>query len=126
MQKVILIGLAGLCGTLARFGLSEAATRAFGDSFPVGTLTVNLLGCFVAGFLMHVFYDRASASELARLSLMVGFLGGFTTFSALGLQTFELFKGGQPALGILNLVVSNLGGLLLVWLGYVVSKLTIA
>ncbi len=83
MQKIILIGFAGLCGTLARFGLSEAATKTFGDSFPVGTLAVNLLGCFFAGFLMHVFYDRASAPELARVTLMVGFLGGFTTFSAL-------------------------------------------
>lgn len=126
MQKVILIGLAGFCGTLARFGLSEATTRIFGYSFPLGTLVVNLAGCFLAGFLLHLFANRGDTSEVARLSLMIGFLGGFTTFSAFGVQTFELFKGGQPAMGMANLVISNVGGLLLVWFGYAVSKLLIA
>ena len=113
-----------MCGTLARFGLSEVTTRAFGDAFPFGTLVVNLIGCFLAGFLLHFFTDHGN--EIVRLSLMIGFLGGFTTFSAFGLQTFELFKSGQPVLATLNLVVSNLGGILLVWLGYAVSKLVIA
>jgi CrcB protein len=126
MQRLILIGLAGLIGTLARFEVSEIASRRLGEAFPLGTLIVNVVGCFLAGFLFYAVQERAMVSETMRLTIMVGFLGGFTTFSSFGLQTFTLFKSGQVGLGLLNVAVSNLLGITVVWLGYSVSKVALS
>jgi len=123
MHRVLLIGLAGLVGTVARFGLSGMMAKRFGESFPVGTLLVNLVGCFLAGLFYQLFEDRLNVSEVVRAVLMIGFLGGFTTFSAFGLQTFELLKGGALGLAMMNLLVSNVAGLFLVWVGYSVARL---
>ncbi|HEY6806503.1 MAG TPA: fluoride efflux transporter CrcB [Pyrinomonadaceae bacterium] len=126
MQRLILIGLAGLIGTLARFGVSEIASKRIGESFPWGTLIVNIVGCFLAGFLFYVVQERALVSETTRLAIMVGFLGGFTTFSSFGLQTFTLLKSGQVGLGLLNVAVSNVVGIIVVWVGYSVSKVALS
>jgi CrcB protein len=122
MQRLLLIGLAGLIGTLIRFEVSEIASRRIGESFPWGTLIVNVAGCFLAGFLFYVVQERALVSETMRLTIMVGFLGGFTTFSSFGLQTFTLLKSGQIGLGLLNVAVSNLVGITVVWLGYSIGR----
>jgi CrcB protein len=122
MQRLILIGVAGLAGTLARFGLSEVAAKRLGTSFPTGTFTVNIIGCFMAGFLFWALQERSLVSETLRLAIMVGFLGGFTTFSAFGVQTFALFKNGEVGLGLLNLALSNFIGLGVVWAGYALAK----
>ena len=126
MQRLIFIGLAGFVGTLARFGLSEIASRRLGTSFPIGTLTVNIIGCFLAGFLFYAVQERTTVSETVRLAIVVGFLGGFTTFSAFGVQTFALFKNGEVGLGLLNVAISNVFGIAVVWVGYSIAKLTIA
>jgi CrcB protein len=123
MRQLILIGFAGLVGTVARFGLSEFLAERIGGSFPWGTLMVNLVGCFLAGFLFCVFQERTTGNEVIRAVLMVGFLGGFTTFSAFGLQTFALLKNSQVGLALLNLLVSNLVGLAMVWAGYSTARL---
>jgi CrcB protein len=123
MQKLLLIGLAGLAGTLLRYGLSGWTARQFGENFPAGTLVVNLIGCFLAGLLFHLMFERYVSSETLRAVVLVGFLGGFTTFSSFGLQTFALMRGGEPGFAVLNIVVSNVGGVLMVWLGYMLAKL---
>jgi fluoride exporter len=122
MQRILLIGLAGLLGTLARYGLSGFVARRVGETFPTGTLVVNVTGCFLAGFLFHVLQERLLVNEVARTALMIGFLGGFTTFSSFGLQTFTLLKEGEVALGMVNVVVSNLAGLVTVWAGYSLAR----
>lgn len=123
MQRVFFIGLAGFLGTIARLGLSGLIASRFGEKFPTGTLLVNLLGCFLAGLLYQLFEDRVGGGQMVRACLMIGFLGGFTTFSAFGLQTFELLKSGAVALAMLNILLSNAAGLCLVWLGYSLGKL---
>jgi CrcB protein len=122
MQRVLLIALAGLCGTLGRYWLSGLVARRYGESFPAGTLAVNLSGCFLAGLSACLLAERYAASETARAVVLVGFLGGFTTFSAFGLQTFTLLRDGRVGLAFLNLAASNLCGLLLVWAGYALAK----
>ena len=92
MQRLFIIGAAGLVGTLARYGVSVGVTKRFGEAFPLGTLAVNLSGCFLAGCLFYFFVERYSVNELTASAVMIGFLGGFTTFSAFGLQTFTLFE----------------------------------
>jgi CrcB protein len=122
MMKVLLIGLGGLLGTLGRYWLAGLVGERYGESFPLGTLAVNLVGCFLAGLLFYLMQERLLVNQTLRAIVMIGFLGGFTTFSAYGLQTFTLLRDGQFAFAALNLLVSNALGLLLVWAGYTLAK----
>ena len=122
MQKTLVIGLAGLVGTLARYWLSGWIGRKFGETFPTGTLVVNLVGCFLVGFLYHSFEERHLVDPMIRSAVLIGLLGGFTTFSAYGIQTFTLLRDGEFALALLNVFISNFCGLLLVWTGYTLAK----
>ena len=123
MLKILFIGLAGLLGTLCRYWLSGVVARRYGETFPAGTLVVNLLGCLLIGLLFYMFQERYVVGQTARTVVLVGFLGGFTTFSSYGLQTFTLLQDGEFAYAALNVVASNLLGLLLVWGGYTLAKL---
>jgi CrcB protein len=118
MQRLIYMGLAGGVGTLMRYWLAEWTARRFGETFPTGTLVVNLLGCFLAGLLFYLMLDRYLVSPTVRTVVLIGLLGGFTTFSAFGLQTFTLLREGEMGLALFNIAISNIGGLLLVWVGY--------
>ena len=122
MWRILLIGLAGLFGTLGRYWLSGVAARRFGETFPVGTLLVNVMGCFLAGFLFYLMQERFLVNQTARTVILVGLLGGFTTFSSFGLQTFTLIRDSQFGYAALNVVVSNLAGLLMVWVGYTLAR----
>lgn len=125
LQRLLLVGLAGGAGTLCRFGLSGLVARHFGETFPTGTLIVNLSGCFLAGFLLYPFNERFLVNEVLRTTVMIGFLGGFTTFSSFGLQTFTLAKDGELFFAFLNVAASNALGLICVWAGYALSKLAL-
>lgn len=123
MQKVLLIGLAGLVGTIGRYALSGVVARRFGETFPAGTMLVNIVGCFLAGLLFYLLQERNLVGPTARTVVMIGFLGGFTTFSSFGLQTFTLLRDGEFWFASLNIIGSNMLGLLMVWAGYTVAKL---
>ncbi len=116
MVKLLLIGLGGFAGSVARYGVSVLSTR-FGASFPYGTLAVNLLGCLVVGGLVPFLEGTPPLPERARLLVVTGFLGGFTTFSAFGLETQALVHRGQPGLAALYVAASVGLGLGAVWLG---------
>ena len=118
MLKLLLIALGGGLGTLARYGMVGFAQRLADHHFPVGTLTVNLLGCFAIGALSAFFSGSVEIREEYRWALVAGFLGGFTTFSAFGFETFALFESREGGLALANIAVSTLGGLASVWAGY--------
>ena len=118
-----MIGSAGLVGTLCRYWLSGVLARRYGETFPTGTLAVNVAGCFLIGFLFYMFQERYVVGQTARSVVLVGFLGGFTTFSSYGLQTFTLLRDGEFAYAAANVFASNLLGLLMVWGGYALAKL---
>ena len=122
MSKTILIGIAGLIGTLLRYWLASFVTRQSGETFPWGTLVVNIVGCLIAGAVFHLTEERALFNPTVRTVILIGLLGGFTTFSSYGLQTFALLKDGALGLATLNLVVSNVLGVLMVWAGYGLAK----
>ena len=122
MQKTILIALAGLVGTLLRYWLSELVARQHGETFPWGTMVVNLLGCLMAGVVFFLAQERLLLSPTVRTVIMIGLLGGFTTFSSYGLQTFTLLRDGEFGQGILNVAASNILGLFMVWVGYVLGR----
>lgn len=122
MYRIFLIGVAGLAGTLARYWLSGWADERWGMTFPIGTLIVNLSGCLAMGFLFQATAERFLVDPIVRTAILVGFLGGFTTFSSFGIQTFTLLRDGELFLATINVVVSNVVGIAFVWAGYAVSK----
>lgn len=122
MSKLFLIGLAGFIGTVSRYLLSGVIAKRYGETFPMGTLIVNLIGCFLVGLLFYLLEERFLVNQTARTVILIGFLGGFTTFSSYGLQTFTLLQDGEFGFAVLNITVSNLVGLLLVWAGYTLAR----
>jgi CrcB protein len=122
MSRTLLVGIAGLAGTLLRYWLSGFVARRYGETFPVGTMVVNVLGCLLAGAIFNLTEERFLMNPTLRTVILIGFLGGFTTFSSYGLQTFTLLRDGEFGLATLNVAVSNVLGLFMVWLGYGLVK----
>jgi len=122
MGKLLLIGWAGFIGTLSRYWLSGEVAKRYGETFPLGTLVVNLLGCFLVGLLFYLLQERFLVNQTVRTVVLTGLLGGFTTFSSFGLQTFTLMQDGELGLAALNVIVANVLGLFLVWAGYTLAK----
>lgn len=123
MSRLLLIGLAGFVGTLGRYWLSGVVARRYGETFPLGTLVVNLAGCFLVGLLFYLMQERFMVNPTTRTVILIGFLGAFTTFSSIGLQTFTLLQDGEFGLATLNLTASNFVGLALVWAGYTLARI---
>ena len=122
MQKTILIGLAGLVGTVLRYWLAGYVARQYGETFSWGTMAVNLIGCLAAGAVFYATEERFVVNPTLRTVILIGLLGGFTTFSSYGLQTFVLLRDGEYGLATLNVVTSNVLGLFMVWVGYALGK----
>jgi CrcB protein len=122
-MKIILVFLGGGMGAVARYWMQGAVHDVAGASFPYGTLSVNVLGAFVIGFLMTVFEARFLVQPALRVFLTIGILGGFTTFSAFSFETFRLFQEGSISAGLLNAFVSVTGCLAATWFGTIAGKL---
>jgi len=112
--------LGGALGSLARYLVSSAVVARFSGRFPLGTWIVNITGCFFIGLLMAHF-DARGVHPNWRLLLVVGVLGGFTTFSAFEYETFLRARDGAPLLALWNVVASVVFGYLAVWLGVAVA-----
>jgi fluoride exporter len=120
----LLIGLGGFIGANARFLVGRAVASAFDTRFPLGTFLINIGGSFLLGILGAIAAQKASpGSDVLRLSLGVGFLGAFTTFSTFEFETHSLLSDGAWAAAIGNVVASVLIGLLAVRAGIVVARL---
>jgi len=117
-----MIGVAGLIGTILRYWLSGYVARQHGETFPWGTMAVNLVGCLLTGLVFYLTEERFLFSPTARTVILIGLLGGFTTFSAYGLQTLTLLRDGQVGLATLNVVASNVLGVFMVWVGHTLGK----
>jgi len=119
---MLLVALGGAIGSVARFKMSGLVLHGTPNwRFPAGTLAVNLIGCLIAGLLAGMAVKQDVFSPEARLFLFTGLLGGFTTFSAFGLETLLLLKRGETVVAVANVVVSIVVGLLVAWLGYELS-----
>ncbi len=112
----------GGLGAMARFALGSFVLARAGEGFPWGTLVVNWLGCLAIGLVAAGFDAWTDHPANLRLFLVTGILGGFTTFSAFGLEAFELFADGETAPALLYVGGSLAGGLLAVALGLHLSK----
>ncbi len=121
MLKYLLIAVGGALGSLARYGMQGWIKQVFVTAIlPLGTMAVNILGCFAIGLLSG--YLRGPhglrVPEAYQIGLMVGVLGGFTTFSSFGLESFNLANDGQFLFAALNVVLSCTLGLAAVWIGF--------
>lgn len=120
----LVIFLGAGAGGVCRYLMGTAVQRlANGWIFPIGTFAVNMLGCFVIGLLAQLAEARGAFALEWRLFLFVGVLGGFTTFSSFGLETYQLLRDGQYLLAAGNAAGQVIAGLMLVWLGYVCGRL---
>ena len=122
MSKLLLIGMFGAAGALSRYLAGGLAVRWFGESFPAGTLIVNVAGCFLIGVLYHVSQATALVSDDWRAGIGIGFLGGLTTFSTFGYETFRSLEDGLWRAAGINVVSNMLLGLAAVWLGVVLAR----
>ena len=120
--RYVLIMAGGALGALCRYGLQGWVQRFTDGSFPLGTLIVNVTGCFVIGVLNMLFSGPWPIRIDYRVGLVVGLLGGFTTFSAFGWETFALASEDQLAGALMNVVLSVSLGMAAVWFGYRVAE----
>ncbi|HET7669795.1 MAG TPA: fluoride efflux transporter CrcB [Burkholderiales bacterium] len=119
-KSILLVALGGGLGSIARHLLSGwVLHRAVAQPFPAGTFLVNIIGCFAVGLLAGLAVKHEFFSASTRLFLFTGIAGGFTTFSAFGLETFHLLRKGDLGIAAGYVTLSVLVGLLVVWVGFV-------
>ncbi len=124
MLKIAIIGLGGGLGAILRYLMAGGVhSLAKSTSFPVGTMTVNVTGCLLIGLGGGLIESRQLFSPEWRAFLFMGVLGGFTTFSTFGLETFNLAKEGQWLASFGNVGISLVLGLAAVLAGHMISRL---
>lgn len=122
LLTISLVALGGAVGSVSRYLLGvwiQSASQSV--DFPFGTLTVNLVGCFVIGLLSQLAESRGVFTPETRGLVFIGLLGGFTTFSSFGNDTINLFRDGETVNALVNVGANVIIGLALVWLGRTVA-----
>jgi len=122
LLSVMYVAIGGALGSVSRY-LLGTWTQSVSKSidFPYGTLAVNLIGCFVIGFLSQLAEARGAFTSESRSFVFIGILGGFTTFSSFGNDTINLFRDGETFNALANIGANVIVGLLLVWLGRTIA-----
>jgi CrcB protein len=118
MKSYLLIALFGAIGTVARFSVVQITPKIFQSTFPIGTLVVNLLGCFLIGLVSGILDTKfISIDENFKNYITIGFLGGFTTFSSFSQDFFNLVNNSNYLLAFIYIFISVFFGLLMFYLG---------
>jgi CrcB protein len=123
MYTLLAVAIGGAFGSVLRFAAAQKITQATGNSFPYGILFVNVVGCFAIGILSILLLDRFSLSPAWRAGILIGFLGGFTTFSSFSLDTFNLFEQGAYLAATLNILLNTGLCVIATFLGVFVGRL---
>jgi CrcB protein len=123
MINILIVGAGGFLGTIARFVAVRSIDGKLNAAFPYGTLTVNLIGSLILGFIMAFLMRKTGVSEQWKIFLGAGFCGGFTTFSAFAWENFSLFHGKMAPTALLYIGISLVGGLLAVTCGAWLSRI---
>jgi len=121
--KVLLVGVGGFLGSMARYLLSGYVQAGTSATFPYGTLAVNVTGCLFIGVLSQLAEARSFLSPDARAMVLVGILGGYTTFSAFGNETVNLLRDADWSLAIVNVGAHVVFGIGAVWFGRMLAHL---
>ena len=123
VTSVIAVACGGALGSVARFLTIEIAQLLFGNRFPIGTLIVNCLGSLLIGVFMGLYMDRLANFEYWRLIIVVGFLGGYTTFSSFAWDTWTLYMSGHWLAALVNLILNNVLTIMLLVAGMLSGRL---
>ena len=124
MTKFLMVGLGGFLGSVMRYGTGLLVDQYnCPDCPPLGTLVVNALGCLVIGLLGGVAESRGLLADSGRLFLLIGVLGGFTTFSSFGMESFELLRTGSWGMALGHVMLQVVAGLTAVWMGFSLARL---
>lgn len=123
LQNAFWVGLGGMIGCISRYFVSLWMHLLLGMKFPWGTLVVNIIGCLVVGMLMYVIEDRHELPTAVRLFLITGILGGFTTFSAFGLETLELIRAARYPAAAFYVIASIGFGLAAIVVGRTIAAI---
>ena len=123
MFKLVLLGLAGGLGALARYGIGGAVHRVMGAGFPWGTAAANLIGCFLFGLIWSLAEERLMISSQVRLIVLTGFMGSFTTFSTFIFESGMFVRDQQWFLALANLAGQNILGLAALAAGFALARL---
>lgn len=115
--KVVLVMVGGSLGAASRYGIGLLTARLWGTGFPWGTLVVNLGGCFIIGVLFAMADRSRLLTADMRLLLITGYLGALTTFSSFSLETINAGRAGLALQALTNILINNVGGLALTYLG---------
>lgn len=121
-MKLLLLVIGGALGAVTRYEVSTLCARTHGSAFPMGTLYVNLAGCFLIGLVFGLGEVRGISPQF-RLFFITGFLGALTTFSTYSLETVTNAGNGMAGVALLNIAVNNIGGLALVQAGLLLSRI---
>ena len=123
-SQISAIMLGGSLGALMRFIVSNAINERIPANFPFGTLTVNVLGSFLMGFLAMWLVENLGLNPLLRLAIFVGFLGAFTTFSTFSMETLNLIEEGLVSRALLNMLINVSLSIFAVWLGVLLGRMS--
>ncbi|NDJ77890.1 MAG: CrcB family protein [Chloroflexi bacterium] len=123
LQRLVLVGLAGAVGTIARYGLGGLVQHWVGGTLPWGTLAVNMAGCFLFGVVWTLADERLLIDDETRVIVLGGFMGAFTTFSTFIFDTGGFMREEQWLLATGNVAVQTLVGLAFLFLGMVAGRL---
>ncbi|HTV60672.1 MAG TPA: fluoride efflux transporter CrcB [Verrucomicrobiae bacterium] len=122
MTKYLLVAFGGALGSVLRFWAGGYVSTRMGTRFPYGTFVINITASFLIGFIMTVLAERTNWNPNWRYLIPIGFLGGYSTFSAFEYESFRVFQDGELLIAGMNIVFSVVVGFFSVWLGVITGR----
>ncbi len=122
MKTIVLVGIGGAIGSVLRYLTAMVVQKYYASVFPLATLLTNLIGCFLIGIIVGWLTKNQMADSNLKWLLVTGFCGGYTTFSAFGLENVSLFQSNHSATAFLYIAASVIAGLAAVWGGLYLTR----
>ncbi|HVZ06745.1 fluoride efflux transporter CrcB [Rhodopila sp.] len=122
MQPYIAIAIGGILGCWARYAMTNLVQAIYGRDFPYATLSINILACFLMGFLFVETLERLTISPILRTGILTGFIGGFSTFSTFAMETLLLAEQGDAGKSVLYVILSIFFGMLATFGGTYIAR----